>query len=117
MTVKKFFFDFFNFPKKNTDNFTVAVENHLADMWQECFERLFGKLIVNKNKATGTESGRVWKIQYSQGDNKSELTIHFYNKPLKTKKSKFLVQGGNHATKYLFVFNEMPKIYKMVCEI
>ena len=65
MTVKfaKENFDFFNFPKKNTDSFTVAVENHLADMWQECFERLFGKPIVNKNKATGTESGRVSFLQ------------------------------------------------------
>ena len=27
------------------------------------------------------------------------------------------MQGGNQATKYIFVFSEMPKIYKMVCEM
>lgn len=90
------------------------VENILADTWQECFENLFGKPFVNKNKSSGTEAGRVWKVEYEQGENKTELTIHFYNKPVKSKKSKFLIQGGNHAFKCLFVFNEMPKIYKMV---
>ena len=106
--------DRFNFPKKNADSFTVVVENILADTWQECFENLFGKPFVNKNKSSGTEAGRVWKVEYEQGENKTELTIHFYNKPVKSKKSKFLIQGGNHAFKCLFVFNEMPKIYKMV---
>ena len=110
-------FDRFNFPKKNTDSFTVVVENSLADTWQECFEKLFGKPIVNKNKNSGTESGRVWKVDYKQGEKNAELTIHFYNKPVKSKKSKFLIQGGNHAFKCLFVFNEMPKIYKMVCDL
>ena len=108
-------FDLFNFPKKNTDSFTVQVENHLADLWQESFEKLFGKPTVNKNKTTGTESGRVWKLIY--GEQNCELTIHFYNKPISSKKSKFLVQGGSHAAKYLFVFDEMPKIYKMVLEM
>ena len=48
-----------NFPKKNSDSFTVCVENELADAWQECFENLYGKPVVNKNKTSGTESGRV----------------------------------------------------------
>ena len=52
-------FDLFNFPKKNTDSFTVIVENDLADIWQECFENLFGKPIVNKNKTSGIEAGRL----------------------------------------------------------
>ena len=81
------------------------------------FEKLFGKPIVNVNKTSGTEAGRVWKIKYKHEEHNSELTIHYYNKPVKSKKSKFLVQGGSHAAKYLFVFNEMPKIYKMVCEM
>ena len=72
---------------------------------------------MNVNKTSGTEAGRVWKIKYKHEEHNSELTIHYYNKPVKSKKSKFLVQGGSHAAKYLFVFNEMPKIYKMVCEI
>ena len=57
-------FDLFNFPRKNTDSFTLQVENQLADLWQECFEKLFGKPIVNVNKTSGTESGRVWKIDW-----------------------------------------------------
>ena len=110
-------FEQFNFPKKNTDSFTIFVENHLADAWQVCFQKLFGKPVINKNKTSGTESGRVWKIRYGDGVNSAELTIHFYNKPVKSKKSKFLIQGGNHFTKCLFVFSEMPNIYKMVCEL
>ena len=94
-------FDLFNFPKKNTDSFTIQVENQLADLWQECFEKLFGAPIVNKNKSSGTESGRVWKINYKHDEDITELTIHYYNKPVKSKKSKFLVQGGSHVAKYL----------------
>ena len=110
-------FDRFNFPKRNSDSFTVMIENNMADTWQECFEQLYGKPNVNKNKSSGTEAGRVWKVDLEQGENKAELTIHFYNKPVKSKKSKFLIQGGNHAFKCLFVFNEMPKIYKLVCDM
>ena len=72
---------------------------------------------MNKNKSSGTESGRVWKINYRHDEDITELTIHYYNKPVKSKKSKFLVQGGSHVSKYHFVFNEMPKIYKMVCDM
>ena len=113
----KEYFSRFNFPQKNTDSFTVFVENCLADAWQECFEKLYGKPVINKNKTSGTESGRVWKILYGEDDGKVELTIHFYNKPVKTKKSKFLIQGGSNASKCLFVFNEMPGIYKLVCDM
>ena len=110
-------FDHFNFPKRNNDSFTIVVENELADVWQESFKNLFGEPIINKNRTTGTESGRVWKIDFRHGEQSCELTVHFYNKPVTTKKSKFLVQGGSHTAKYLFVFNEMPKIYKIVCEM
>jgi hypothetical protein len=110
-------FDRFNFPKRNSDSFTVMIENNMADTWQEYFEQLYGKPIVNKNKSCGTEAGRVWKVDVEQEENKAELTIHFYNKPVKSMKSKFLIQGGNHAFKCLFVFNEMPKIYKLVCDM
>ena len=77
---------------------------------------MFGKPIVNKNRSSGTESGRVWKIDTVHEEKRAELTIHFYNKPIKSKKSKFLIQGGTHAFKSLFVFDEMPKIYRMVCK-
>ena len=45
-----------------------------------------------------------------------ELTIHLYKKPKTTKISKFLVQGGTHMAKYIFVFTELPIIYKKVCD-
>ena len=56
-------FDRFNFPKRNSDCFTVMIENNMADTWQECFEQLYGKPNVNKIKSSGTEahskSGRL----------------------------------------------------------
>ena len=53
----------------------------------------------------------MWKVDYKD----SSITIHFYNKPKTTKISKFLVQGGNQMMKHLFVFDELPAIYKHVC--
>ena len=110
-------FELFNFPKKNSDSFTINVENQLANLWQDCFDKLYGKPNVNKSKTSGTESGRLWKINFKYEEQSCELTIHFYNKPVKSKQSKFLVQGGSMAEKYIFVFDEMPKIYKRVCEM
>ena len=53
-------------------------------------------------------------------DKNIELTIHFYNKPQsKPKRSKILVQGGNKFNQsllHLYVFEELPVIYKEVCK-
>ena len=103
-------FQFFNFPTDKEGNFVVIVQNELADSWSNCFEATFGIPTINKTKS-GLEIGRMWKVEYML----SELTIHFYNKPKTNNESKFLIQGRDARAKYLFVFNELPLIYKEVC--
>ena len=103
----------FNFPTEKEGSFVVKVENELAESWDECFQNIYGEAKVNKNAKTGVEVSRLWKIPYDG----CELTIHLYKKPKTTKISKFLVQGGNQAAKYLFVFTELPIIYQKVCEM
>ena len=41
-------FEKFNFPKKNTDSFTILVENELADLWQDSFKNLFGEPTITR---------------------------------------------------------------------
>ena len=110
-------FDRFNFPKTNSDSFTVVVENILANTWQECFEKLFGKPIVNKNRSSGTESGRVWKIDTVHEEKRAELTIHFYNKPIKSKKSKFLIQGAYLCLMRCLKFTKWSVIQSQKCPL
>ena len=106
-------FDKFNFPSENIGSFTVLVEDHLAEVWQECLQEIYGEPRIVKVAATGTESDRIWKITYI---NNMDITLHFYNhnKPKDKKQSKILVQGGNHSLLFEFVFGELPKIYGMV---
>ena len=99
----------FNFPADKDGHFVVVVQNELADVWAEVFENNYGAPRINTR--AGKEVSRLWKICF----NDTNLTIHFYNNPKSTKISKFLVQGGNHAVKHLFVFDELPAIYKSVC--
>ena len=99
----------FNFPADKDGHFVVVVQNELADLWADCFEKNHGAPRINSR--AGKEVSRLWKICYKE----TNLTIHFYNKPKTTKISKFLVQGGNQVVKQLFVFDELPTIYKSVC--
>ena len=99
----------FNFPADKDGHFVVVVQNELADVWAEVFVNNYGAPRINTR--AGKEVSRLWKICF----NDTNLTIHFYNNPKSTKISKFLVQGGNHAVKHLFVFDELPAIYKSVC--
>ena len=103
----------FNFPTQKEGSFVVKIENKLADAWDDCLQTLYGEPKINSNAKTGVEVSRLWKISYEE----CELTVHLYKKPKTTKTSKFLVQGGNHSAKYLFVFTELPIIYKKVCEM
>ena len=106
----------FNFPFENQGSFTVKVEDDLAEVWQECFESVFGApRIVTTPK--GTESDRIWKTVVEHEERKSEITVHFYNhnKPKDKKQSLFLIQGGIQSFLCEFVFSELPKIYKLVC--
>ena len=106
-------FDKFNFPSENIGSFTVLVEDHLAELWQECLQEIYGEPRIVKVANTGTESDRIWKITYI---NNMEITLHFYNhnKPKDKKQSKILVQGGNQSLLCEFVFGELPKVYRMV---
>ena len=104
----------FNFPFANKGSFTVTIEDVLANTWQECLERYLGepKVVIN---GWGTECDRLWKVQY--GEEKSiEITIHIYNKPKNKKGSKLMLQGSIQSLICSYVFNELPKIYKMVCD-
>ena len=108
-------FDNFNFPFENQGSFTVKVEDDLAEVWQDCFESVFGAPRIVKTPK-GTESDRIWKIIFEHEGRKSEITVHFYNhnKPKHKKQSLFLIQGGIQSFLCEFVFTELPKIYKLV---
>ena len=103
----------FNIPNENTGSFTVNVEDSLAEVWQLCLEKVYGKPKLTINPQ-GTECDRVWKTVYDQ----CELTVHFYNhnKPKDKKQSKILIQGAIQTRICEFVLTELPKIYKDVCE-
>ena len=104
----------FNFPFANKGSFTVTIEDFLADTWQECMTKYLGdpKVVIN---AWGTECDRIWKVQHGK-ENKIEITVHIYNKPKNKKCSKLMLQGSIQSLICSYVFEELPKIYKMVCD-
>ena len=111
---QKFFkdnFQKFNFPFENKGSFTVSIEDYLADTWQECIEILLGEPKIVKN-AWGTECDRIWKVEHG----KIDITLHIYNKPKNKKGSKLMLQGSNQSLICSYVFEELPKMYKLVCD-
>ena len=105
-----------NFPHENSGSFTVGIQNVQANSWQECLERVYGQPHVNKNDK-GTECDRFWKFEYKYEEHTTEITLHIYNKPKTKKSSKLLIQGGSQSLICLFVFSELPRIYKDVSNI
>ena len=103
-------FDQFNFPFENKGSFTVAIECWLADTWQKYITELLGEPKVKIN-AWGTECDRFWKIRYNEID----ITVHIWNKPKNKKGSKLMIQGSRQSVLCSYVFEELPKIYKLVC--
>ena len=105
----------FNFPCENQGSFTVLVQDNLADAWQESLTSAYGEPFVRLNNKN-TVCDRIWKVMFSSGDTKTELTVHFYNhnKPKDKKQSKILVQGSTQSAICDFVFGELPHIYEMV---
>ena len=104
-------FERFNFPCENRGSFTVGIEEYLADTWQESLETLLGEPTVKRNPA-GTECDRMWKVNHHN----SEITIHIYNKPKNKKGSKLMLQGSPQSVICGYVFEELPKVYKIVLE-
>ena len=70
---------------------------------------------MRKNKE-GTVCDTIWKIPFEDKGGETEITLHIYNKPKTKKESKSLVQGRFQSLTCIYVFTELPKIYKKVCE-
>ena len=102
-------FEKFNFPFANKGSFTVAIEDHLANTWQDCMVNILGEPKMNTN----TECERIWKVSYGNIE-KVDITIHLYNNPKNRKGSKLLLQAGKQSVLCSYVFEELPKIYKEV---
>ena len=102
-------FEQFNFPSENKGSFTVAIEEYLADTWQKYITELLGDPKVNINDK-GTICDTVWKVQHGG----IEITVHIYNKPKNKKGSKIMVQGSKQSVLCSYVFEELPKIYRLV---
>ena len=96
----------------------MTVEDILAEIWQDCLERTYGKPKITKNPK-GTETDRLWKFPFGTDIESIDITLHFYNhnKPKDKKKSKILIQGSIQSILCDYVFNELPKIYKLVCSM
>ena len=94
-------------------SFTVRVEDKLAEVWRDALEWQYGKPRVVRTP-NGVESDRFWKVEFCQ----IELTVHFYNhnKSKDKKQNKLMIQGSDQSTICEYVFTELPKIYKIVCE-
>ena len=88
----------------------MAIECWLADTWQKHITELLGEPKVKIN-AWGTECDRFWKTKYNEID----ITVHIWNKPKNKKGSKLMIQGSRQSVLCSYVFEELPKIYKLVC--
>ena len=108
-------FEKFNIPQENKGSFTVFIENSLAQAWQDCLISILGepKVVINSN---GVECDRSWKVSYTQ-QKTIDITIHIYKNPKNKTGSKLMLQGSIQSMICSYVFNELPKIYKMVCEM
>ena len=85
--------------------------DNLADTWQDCIEKFLGspKVVVN---GWGTQCDRNWKTNHKG----IEITVHIYNESKNKKGSKLMVQGSKHSLICSFIFNELPKMYRIACE-
>ena len=70
----------------------------MADQWEHTFKDLYGE---EKTLDTGG-------IQFKIGS----MTLSFYNKPKRDKKTEVLIQGKEKEVIFEFVFETMPKIYR-----
>ena len=103
-------FEQFHFPYQNKGSFTVAIENQLANTWHESISSLLGEPQVKIN-SWGTECDMFWKLNHAG----IEITLHIYINPKNRKGSKLMLQGSSQSLLCQHVFEELPKMYKLVC--
>ena len=106
----------FNFPKENDGSFTVKIQHSQADEWQENLEKRYGEPTVHKT-SKGTVKDTFWQFKYSVEDRETVITLHIYNKPKNKNPSKLLIQSGNQSLVCIYVFSELPLIYKNILTI
>ena len=104
----------FNFPTENDGSFTVNIQHSQADAWQESLERIYGEPIVHK-RGRGTVGDTFWQFKYFAEERETTITLHIYNKPKNKKTSKLLIQSGCQSLVCIYVFSELPRIFKTVC--
>ena len=102
---EKNFFTQNNFPKQKKSSTVVILENDKSNQWQSVPSDVFGE----GSPISSGINGRIFRS--------GNLTITFYDKPKKDKKTKIHVQGQDVDAQLDFVFSEMPKLYNKVCEM
>ena len=104
-------FNKFNLPKENIQSFTIIIENCLADAWETILSKVYSSPIFNQSN-----NGFQWKTEYEFNDSLTKISITLWKKPKCDNQSKILIQGGKQFMNTIFVFNELPRIYKLVNE-
>ena len=103
----------FNFPTENDGSFTVKIQHSQADEWQENLVKIYGEPKVHKS-SKGTVGDTFWQFNYSVEGRETLITLHIYNKPKNKKPSKLLIQSGDQSLVCIYVFYELPRIYKNI---
>ena len=107
------YFKHFNFPTENDGSFTVNIQHYQADAWQDNLEKIYGTPTIHKT-SKGTVTDTFWQFKYTVEEEETVITLHIYNKPQNKKKSKLMIQSGNKSLVCIFVFSELPRIFKNI---
>ena len=107
----KDFFKKFNFPKENVQSFTILIQNEMADFWEDVLSENYNDPTINQ-----ASKGIQWKTLYNANDTATKISITLWKTPKNDNQSKILIQGGKQSMNTIFVFDELPKIYKSVKE-
>ena len=107
------YFKHFNFPTENDGSFTVHIQHYQADAWQDNLEKIYGTPTVHRT-SKGTVTDTFWQFTYSAEEAETVITLHIYNKPQNKKKSKLMIQSGNKSLVCIYVFSELPRIFKNI---
>ena len=99
----KEFFNRFNFPKENSNSFTIHISNSDAESWRDCFVKLYGEPTITNHKVSNKVMDRWWKFVYEE----ISITLHLYMN--NGTANKILVQGGNKFVLVNYVFSQLPE--------